>query len=539
MTSIPIESKMMPVNAINMKRDLGDIGSLTAYFAEHGYPPPHDIVKLFPRITVAGQRALTASIRQNGFRKNESITVSDGKTADGIARCLSAIELGMPWKQVPRAKFEGDEPALLSFVIDKNVNRRHLDESQRAMVAARLWTMRQGARTDISQICGMSQPQAAELLNVGVRSVQHAASVLEQGVPELQDAVDRGLLAVSAANEATELPADRQREIVAASLVRPNPAKAFAAATRNVEIESRHRKILADARQHDLCGRRYVIIVVDYPWEGNVSYLGDPFPRLSIEQICEFRVDDGRYIRDVAAKDAIMFIWMPDKHIFALPAIAQAWGGSEPDFSMQWPKRTSGLGHYVRYQHETVWVCTRGNFAPPEEHLRPSSLIVGPRLDSGDGFHFALPHDGRHSSKPDRLYEIIEQAYPQYFGPETVASPNALELFARNYRPKWDGQGYEYPGRPDHDGGPKIPAGDVHGSRRAASADHTLPWSALEMVHRSRRSDAMDRGHKACAGLDPARVVEETPSRAAAWASWGRRQSKRLKRQPVKGEGVR
>jgi hypothetical protein len=45
---------------------------------------------------------------------------------------------------------------------------------------------------------------------------------------------------------------------------------------------------------------------------------------------------------------------------------------------------------------------------------------------------------------------MIEHAYPQYFGDETVESPLALELFARTYRPRWDGQGYEYPGRPEH-----------------------------------------------------------------------------------------
>ena len=50
--------------------------------------------------------------------------------------------------------------------VAKNLHRRHLDESQRSMVAARLATMKQGARTDIASIDAMSQTQAAELLNV-------------------------------------------------------------------------------------------------------------------------------------------------------------------------------------------------------------------------------------------------------------------------------------------------------------------------------------------------------------------------------------
>ena len=42
----------------------------------------------------------------------------------------------------------------------------------------------------------------------------------------------------------------------------------------------------------------------------------------------------------------------------------------------------------------------------------------------------------------------IEHDYPQYFGPDAVERPLALEIFARNYRAGWDGFGYEYPGRP-------------------------------------------------------------------------------------------
>jgi N6-adenosine-specific RNA methylase IME4 len=106
------------------------------------------------------------------------------------------------------------------------------------------------------------------------------------------------------------------------------------------------------------------------------------------------------------------------------------------------------MGYYARSQHELCLLCTRGNFPPPAEHLRPPTLIVGANLPGKNAFEYARPHDNRHSSKPDRLLEMIEQAYPKYFGPETVDHPLAIELFARNHRPKWDGHGFEYFGRP-------------------------------------------------------------------------------------------
>ena len=52
------------------------------------------------------------------------------------------------------------------------------------------------------------------MLNVSPRSVAHAVTVTEDGVPELVAAVDRGVLAVSAAAEATQFEPEEQRRVV-------------------------------------------------------------------------------------------------------------------------------------------------------------------------------------------------------------------------------------------------------------------------------------------------------------------------------------
>jgi hypothetical protein len=96
------------------------------------------------------------------------------------------------------------------------LKRRHLTESQRAMVAASLANMPHGGdrksanqaanlpldRTHVAehtQICGTSQSDAAELLNVSERTVANAAKVKTEGAPELIQAVQSGVVSVSAA----------------------------------------------------------------------------------------------------------------------------------------------------------------------------------------------------------------------------------------------------------------------------------------------------------------------------------------------------
>ena len=75
------------------------------------------------------------------------------------------------------------------------------------MVAAKIANMRQGERTDLASIeARLSQEDAADLLSVGRASVQRARQVLDEGAPELIQAVEYGSIAVSTASEIATLP---------------------------------------------------------------------------------------------------------------------------------------------------------------------------------------------------------------------------------------------------------------------------------------------------------------------------------------------
>ncbi len=169
----------------------------------------HPVSELFPAIPEKEFEALVADIAQNGLR--EPIHVVGQAIIDGRHRYLACRAAGVEPRYV-----QVDESAdLNALVISLNLRRRHLSESQRAMVAARLATLPHGTNQHLP--IGNSTPTriaAAAQLNVGKRSVARARDVVSNGVPELVAAVDRGEVAVSIAAELARLPADTQREVL-------------------------------------------------------------------------------------------------------------------------------------------------------------------------------------------------------------------------------------------------------------------------------------------------------------------------------------
>ncbi len=124
----------------------------------------------------------------------------------------------VPWK--------GQQP-LPELALSLNLRRRHLDESQRALVAARLAKMmekeatkRKGwRRDDMADLpyhqYGTSRGKAAALVNVSPRLVSCAIKVLRDGCDELIAAVESGRVAVTPASSLAGLHKDEQAKVVA------------------------------------------------------------------------------------------------------------------------------------------------------------------------------------------------------------------------------------------------------------------------------------------------------------------------------------
>ena len=139
----------------------------------------HEFANLFPLIEGDEFDALVNDIRAHGVR--EPIWLFEGKILDGRNRYRAATEAG---EEFETREYEGDKP--LEHVVSLNLHRRHLNESQRAMVAARLANLMDGQRP--SQICegAVTRTTASTMLNVSPRSIDTARVVQRHAIPELQ-----------------------------------------------------------------------------------------------------------------------------------------------------------------------------------------------------------------------------------------------------------------------------------------------------------------------------------------------------------------
>jgi len=91
------------------------------------------------------------------------------------------------------AIFKGDNAA--KDVISWNLHRRHLNESQRAMVAAKLANINHGGDRksldyQAANLPDVSQQEAAQMLNVSERSLRTAKKVEQNAIPEIIEKVD-------------------------------------------------------------------------------------------------------------------------------------------------------------------------------------------------------------------------------------------------------------------------------------------------------------------------------------------------------------
>ncbi len=190
----------------------------------------HPAAAVFPIMSGREFDELVEDVRANGLR--EPVVVSGDQLIDGRNRVRACAAAGV----VPEVRELAHGTDVASWVMSVNVHRRHLDASQRALLASRL-----------SALTGeVTLSQAGEMMGVSRASVARAAAV-EKGPEPLRNAARAGVVSVGDAYELRGEEPETIKQLV--EDVRSGAAPNLRAAKRMRGIEDK-------PRQRDPRGRK-------------------------------------------------------------------------------------------------------------------------------------------------------------------------------------------------------------------------------------------------------------------------------------------
>jgi ParB-like chromosome segregation protein Spo0J len=181
-------------------------------------------------------RDFVADIKRNGLL--HPIMLYQERVLDGVHRQDACFEAGV---EARYEKFYGDDP--LTFVLSHNLTRRHLTESQRAMIAAKIATLPKGSHGPK----GLTHKQTGRLLKTSDRSIKRAKTVQKQGTPELIAAVEADEISVRPAAEIAKLPKDEQIKALATKRKSVPRQKTIGAKSRSVVVTKLNSLAWSDA----------------------------------------------------------------------------------------------------------------------------------------------------------------------------------------------------------------------------------------------------------------------------------------------------
>lgn len=372
----------------------------------------HPLANIFPLIEGQDFLALVEDVRVNGLR--EAVITFEGQILDGRNRYRACHAAQVDCRFEP---YSGADA--LAFVVSKNLRRRHMDVSQRAMAAARLGRLGWGGDRSKPSNEGLSASQRAELMKVGKATVERAQAVIDKGVPELVEAVEKGRVAVHIAEQALFLAEEDQRRAVA----RLDEGKKNAVTTAIKAVKRAQREKALAASIRELPNKKYGAILADPEWEfevwgeesGRLKDASNHYPTSRTDDIC------ARPVQNIAADDCVLFLWATAPKFLDALCVVEAWGFAYVTQAI-WVKDRVGTGYWVRNKHEILIIAKRGNPPKPADGTQFNSAIDGPVRD--------------HSVKPEWQYEMIERYFPNV---------PKIELNARRARDGWDSWGLEAP----------------------------------------------------------------------------------------------
>lgn len=383
---------------------------------------PHPLAELFPMLPEQEVHELADDIVTFGQRM--PIVLLDGKILDGRNRYAACRFADV---EPVVEDYAGDDP--LNFVLSHNLHRRHLTESQRAMVAAKIVDWENGLNQHTAGPANLQTREAARKLSISERAVAAAKRIHEHGAVELVEAIRDGRVSVHAGEALSALAQEEQRKVLEreerAIIQRAKEIRAEKQKLRHT-VRLAHMDMVAERGRSSAPGkveRLYPIVYADPPWRfavraeetGREKSAENHYPTMPTEQIAGLLAELG----GVAAKDAVLFLWATNPMLLDGLRTLQAWGFTYVHHWI-WDKQVAGTGYWGRDRHELLLIGKRGNAVAPLPGTQPETVYAERKT--------------AHSAKPARFAEQIERLYPG------IAK---IELFCREPRPGWDAWGYE------------------------------------------------------------------------------------------------
>lgn len=340
----------------------------------------HELASIFPMMTEKEMAVLADDIKTNGLQN--PIILHDGKILDGRNRYEACRIAG---KEPDFVNYTGDDP--FRFIISLNLHRRHLDESQRAVIASRVANMTPGRKWESNSADlrnNISQPEAARLFNVSERMIQ-TVKAIERDAPERIADIEAGHMT---ATKVYTLIKTEERKEQRKDLIAKMPSGKFA------------------------------VIYADPPWQYSNSGFNESaesqYATMPTEDICKMSDE----VEAWSTPETVLFLWATNPLLPDALEVMQAWG-FDYKTNMAWIKdKGRGKGWFLQSKHELLLIGTRTN--TPHPNVRPDSC-------------FEADRGPVHSRKPVKAYEIIESMY----------DGAKLEMFCRNPRDGWEAHGNE------------------------------------------------------------------------------------------------
>jgi N6-adenosine-specific RNA methylase IME4 len=354
----------------------------------------HKFANIFPMMEKKDFDSLKKDIQERGYDKRRPIILFENKILDGRNRYKVCEELKVKPFFI---KYKGNDA--LYYVISNNLNRRHLNESQRAMVGIQY-----------------KKYYVEKFPAGGDRKSKEYQSGINSTLEEEGKNRDRAGRIVGVSGKMIDMAESIEKEATEKEIKDIKQGnKKVSAVYKKYKIEKQKREIKKLIPEKEIQGV-YDVIVIDPPWNYDQQSPYDPqskrgtviYPTMTLEELKKIKLP--------MAENCVVWLWVTNSMFKEALQLTDAFGLIRKTI-LTWDKQIMGVGSYLRNITEHCILCFRGN--PCFQNTKWTTLISEKRTT--------------HSVKPEIFYKMVEE----------ICVGRKLDYFARKKRDGWDVYGDE------------------------------------------------------------------------------------------------